>query len=729
MMYKFKFFPQLNEKDCGIACIKMITNYYGKNFTDFILREKTFITRSGASLLGIKEGLSFLGIEGVSVKLNIFELEEHKSIFPAILYWNSNHFVVIKNITKNFFTGRKNYIIADPAHGILSLSEEEFLFSWYSKSNEGIALFVEPTETFYSQKSQGDDRVAFSKILEYIKPYKSHIMWVMFLLLLGTLISLTFPILTEKLIDDGVIGKNLSIIKYILLGQLSFFLGNIILEIIRNRILLLVGARINIKIISTFFEKLLKLPIRFFDTKLLGDFNQRIQDHEKIEFFITRQGLLTIFSVITSSVFFIVLGYYNMTILLVYLCLTAVSIFWSLYWLKERKYLDYFRFQRESESQDLVYEIINGVSEMKLNQYEEFKRKEWEKAQDRLFVINSRILKIDQVQMSGFEVINQLKNIITTFLGAVLVVEGEMTLGILLSISYIIGQLNSPVSQIISFFRALQDAKLSLARLYEVEDHKEEEREGMRYIKHEDIRIEDVCFQYEGPSSPYILKNININIFKGKVTAIVGASGSGKTTLCKLLLKFYEPTRGNIYNGDVNFGEVSPLDLRKQSGVVMQDGFIFNDTIERNIVMGDENIDYERLEKALEISNIKSYVEELPLGLKTEMGSSGSNLSGGQKQRILIARAVYKNPKFILFDEATSALDAENEKIIHDNLQSFFKGKTVIIVAHRLSTVKNADQIIVLKKGQVVEQGNHKELVSKNGEYYNLIKNQLELGN
>lgn len=728
-MYKFKFFPQLNEKDCGIACIKMITNYYGKNFTDFILREKTFITRSGASLLGIKEGLSFLGIEGVSVKLNVLELEENKSIFPAILYWNSNHFVVIKNITKNFFTGKKNYIIADPAHGILSLSEEEFLFSWCSKSKEGIALFVEPTETFYSQKSQGDDRVAFSKILEYIKPYKSHIMWVMFLLLLGTLISLTFPILTEKLIDDGVIGKNLSIIKYILLGQLSFFLGNIILEIIRNRILLLVGARINIKIISTFFEKLLKLPIRFFDTKLLGDFNQRIQDHEKIEFFITRQGLLTIFSVITSSVFFIVLGYYNMTILLVYLCLTAVSIFWSLYWLKERKYLDYFRFQRESESQDLVYEIINGVSEMKLNQYEEFKRKEWEKAQDRLFVINSRILKIDQIQMSGFEVINQLKNIITTFLGALLVVEGEMTLGILLSISYIIGQLNSPISQIISFFRALQDAKLSLSRLYEVEDHKEEEKEGMRPIKHEDIRIEDVCFQYGGPSSPYILKNININIFKGKVTAIVGASGSGKTTLCKLFLKFYEPTRGNIYNGDVNFREVSPLDLRKQSGVVMQDGFIFYDTIERNIVMGDENIDYERLEKALEISNIKSYVEELPLGLKTEIGSSGSNLSGGQKQRILIARAVYKNPKFILFDEATSALDAENEKIIHDNLQSFFKGKTVIIVAHRLSTVKNADQIIVLKKGQIVEQGNHKELVSKKGEYYNLIKNQLELGN
>ena len=423
------------------------------------------------------------------------------------------------------------------------------------------------------------------------------------------------------------------------------------------------------------------------------------------------------------------MGYYNLTILVIYSFLTVFSIFWALYWLKKRKYLEYFRFQKQTENQDIIYEIINGISEMKLNQYEEFKRKEWEKIQHKLFDINIRILKVEQIQISGFEFINQLKNILITFLGALLVVKNQMTLGMLLSVSYILGQLNQPVNQIVHFFRSLQDAKLSLMRLNEIQTNQEEEQKEMIPLKeNEDIKIENVSFQYEGPKSPYILKNINLHIPKGKITAIVGSSGSSKTSLVKLLLKFYEPIIGNIYYGDEDLKNISPLSLRKISGVVMQDGFIFSDTIERNIATGDEEIDYHKLNKAIEIANIKSFIEEKPLGLKTKIGASGNGLSGGQKQRILIARAVYKNPHYIFFDEATSALDAENEKIIHDNLQSFFKGRTVIIVAHRLSTVKNADQIIVLKKGQIVEQGNHKELVSKKGEYYNLIKNQLELG-
>ena len=558
-------------------------------------------------------------------------------------------------------------------------------------------------------------------------------------LLLGTLTTLVFPVLTQKLIDDGVNKKDLSVISYILLAQLFFFFGNIIFGIFRNWIMLVVGTKINIQIISDFLKKLLKLPIKFFDTKLMGDFNQRIQDHERIEDFLTSQSLITLFSVITFSVFFGVLWYYDFRILAVYIVLTVISIAWSLYWMRKRKILDYFRFQQRSENQESIYEIINGVSEMKLNQFEDFKRREWEQIQQKLFKINIRILKLDQIQLSGFEFMNQLKNIVVTFLAASFVVKGNMTLGALLSVSYIIGQMNSPVSQLISFFRSLQDAKLSLARLNEVQNHPEEEQENQlpllspKYMQKNGIEkgiyFKNTSFQYEGPQSPFVLKDINLFIPEGKVTAIVGASGSGKTTLMKMLLKFYEPVSGEIFFNHLNINDISPLDLRKNCGVVMQDGFIFSDTIERNIATNDENIDYEKLDKALKTANIKSFVEELPLGLNTKIGASGNGISGGQKQRILIARAVYKNPNFIFFDEATSALDAENEKIIHDNLQSFFKGKTVIIVAHRLSTVKNADQIIVLKHGQIVEQGNHQELVQRKADYYNLVKNQLELGN
>ena len=598
-----------------------------------------------------------------------------------------------------------------------------------------MALFLEPTEYFFGQEPPKEEKTSIKKLLQYLSSYKKSMSCMFLLLSLGTLITLVFPILTQKLIDEGVNQKNLSIISYILLAQLGFFFGGMVINIFQNWIMLVVGTKINIQIISDFLKKMLRLPIRFFDTKLMGDFNQRIQDHERIEHFLTSQSLLTIFSMITFTAFFGILWYYDFLILAVYMVLTIISVLWSLFWMRKRKILDYFRFQQRSENQESIYEIIKGVSEMKLNQFEEFKRKEWEKIQQKLFKINIRILKLDQIQLSGFEFINQIKNILVTFLSAYFVVQNRMTLGELLSVSYIIGQMNSPVNQLILFFRSLQDAKLSLSRLNEVQNHIEEEQEYhqnlptlQKNIYNSGIKIDNVSFQYEGPQSSYVLKNINFNIPEGKITAIVGASGSGKTTLMKMLLKFYEPTQGNILINNININDISPTSLRETCGVVMQDGFIFSDTIERNIATSDENIDYNKLNQALEISNLKEFINDLPLGLNTKIGSSGNGISGGQKQRILIARAVYKNPNFILFDEATSALDAENEKIIHDNLQSFFKGRTVIIVAHRLSTVKNADQIIVLKKGQIVEQGNHKELVSKKGEYYNLIKNQLELG-
>ncbi|AZB17970.1 peptidase domain-containing ABC transporter [Chryseobacterium indologenes] len=731
------FIPQHDQMDCGPACLAMIASHYGVDFGLQYLRDKSFMTKEGVSLLGICEAAEKIGMKTVAVKSQLKYVDN--SLLPCILHWNQNHFVVLHKISKNVFTRKPVFKIADPGHGYINLSEEKLKKSWISGEEKGVVLFLEPTEEFYKQSSRQEKKISVKFLLNHLKPYKRQMLQMLLLLLFGTITTLVFPVLTQKLMDEGVSKKDLSVISYILIAQLAFFLGNIIFNIFRNWIMLIVGTNINIRIISDFLKKLLKLPIKFFDTKLMGDFSQRIQDHERIESFLTSQSLITLFSAITFTVFFGVLWYYDFTILLVYVALTAISVLWSLFWMKKRKVLDYFRFQQRSENQESIYEIINGVSEMKLNQFENYKRKKWEEIQQKLLKVNIRILKLDQIQLSGFEFINQLKNIIVTFLAASFVVKGSMTLGELLSVSYIIGQMNSPVNELIQFFRSLQDAKLSLSRLHEVHDYAEEEKEyhvpllSEKYTRQNGIErgiyFKNVSFQYEGPRSPYVLKNINLFIPEGKITAIVGASGSGKTTLIKMFLKFYEPVEGDVFFNHLNAQDISPKDLRENCGTVMQEGYIFSDTIERNIAAGDENIDYEKLEKALHIANIKSFVEELPLGLKTKIGASGNGISGGQKQRILIARAVYKNPYFIFFDEATSALDADNEKIIHDNLQSFFKGKTAVIVAHRLSTVRNADQIIVLKHGEIVEKGSHEELVSRKSDYYNLVKNQLELGN
>lgn len=732
-----KFIAQHDQMDCGPACLAMVSAYYNKEFSLQHLRESCFITREGVSLLNVKQAAEKIGFKTTAAQLEIEDLENQ--MLPCILHWNQNHFVVLRKISKNIISGKKRYQIADPGHGLLSISEDKFLTSWLTGNQTGIVLFLEPTDLFYAQEEIKEEKLYMKAFLKYLVPFKKQLLWLFLLLLLGTVTTLVFPILTQRLIDDGVNKKDMNIIVYILLAQLAFYIGNILFEIFRNAITLNVGTKINIHIISDFFRKLLKLPINFFDSKMMGDFNQRIQDHERIEQFLTSQSLLTFFSVITFSVFFGILWYYDYRILVVYVCLTVLSVLWSLFWLRKRKILDYFRFQQRSENQEAIYEMINGVTEMKLNQFEESKRKDWEKIQLKIYRTNIRILRLNQIQLSGFEFINQIKNIFVTFLAAYFVVNGKMTLGALLSVSYIIGQMNSPINQLIVFFRSLQDAKLSLSRLNEVQNHPEEEKEELMPLIIKDrqrdngvskgIRLKSMSFQYEGPRSPYVLKNINLLIPEGKVTAIVGASGSGKTTLMKLLLRFYDPTEGTIFYNGNDILTISPKSIRENCGVVMQDGYIFSDTIERNIATGDEHIDRRVLDHAVKVANIESFIENLPLGYNTKIGASGNGISGGQKQRILIARAVYKNPHYILFDEATSALDAENEKIIHDNLQEFFKGKTVVVIAHRLSTVKNADQIIVLKHGEIVEQGNHQELVAKKMEYYNLVKNQLELGN
>lgn len=728
------FIPQKDQMDCGPSCLSMVASAYKKKYSLQYLRDNSFITREGVSLLGISEAANKIGFETLSAVLTLEKLNEMP--FPCILHWNQNHFVVLSKINKNKFTKKLTFKIADPGHGFINLNEEKFKASWLSKKDTGIALFLEPTEMFYKLTPPNEKKLSIKYILNYLNSYKKQFILLFIMLLSGSSLTLIFPFLTQNLIDNGVVKKDLNFISLILLAQLGLFLGAITIEIIRNSIMLFIGTKISITIISNFLKKLLQLPIKFFDSKMTGDFTQRIQDNERIEHFLTSQSLVTFFSMITFSVFFGVLWFYDSNILLIYLSLTILSIGWSFFWLNKRRKLDYFHFQLRSENQESILEIINGVTEMKLNHFEDFKRNEWENIQQKLFKINVRILKLDQFQLSGFEFLNQFKNIFVTFIAATLVVKGKMTLGELLSVSYIIGQMNSPVNQLVGFFRSLQDARLSLERLNEVQNHQiEEQPENQKSIVLNNnltkvsIQFKNLSFQYEGPKSPYVLKNICVSIPDGKITAIVGASGSGKTTLMKLLLRFYEFTDGQIiFNGE-NINKISPKSIRENTGVVMQDGFIFSDTIERNIVTGDVNINKEKLQKAVKIANIEDFINSLPLGYNTKIGASGNGISGGQRQRILIARAVYKNPHYIFFDEATSALDAENEKIIHDNLQQFFKGKTVLIIAHRLSTVKNADQIIVLKNGEIAEIGNHEQLVQNKADYFNLIKNQLELGN
>ena len=736
-----KFIPQYNIMDCGPACLAMIANEYGKKYTLKYLREKSFLTRDGVSLLGISEAAQSIGFETITTKISLEQLLDLPR--PCVVHWDQNHFVVLEKIkgskknNKSFFKKDLLFKIADPAYGFLYFKESEFLKHWMSSNdNKGVALFLNPTDYFYELSPPTEKKINIKYLIDILLQHKKQFLWMLLSLLLGNLVNIAFPFLTQNLIDKGITDKKVSIIQLILFAQISLYLGAMTVEIIRNWIVLKVGTKISITIISDFLKKLLQLKIKFFDTKMMGDFTQRIQDNERIESFLTSQSLITIFSIISFCVFFVILGYYNYTILFIYLFLTVLSIFWSAYFLKRRSILDFYKFKLKSENQNTIYEIINGVTEMKLNQFQDFKNKEWQKIQDKLLEINSRVLKLTQFQIGGFEIINQFKNIVVTYISAICVIKGEMSLGELMAISFILGQMISPLNSITTFFYSLQDAKLSLERLSEVQYHEDEENENLVPLPKTDltnktgINIKNISFQYEGPKSPFVLKDINFTIPDGKITAIVGASGSGKTTLMKLLLKFYEPTQGELFFNSENINNISPKNLRENCGVVMQEGFIFSDTIERNIAMGDENINKEKLQNAVKIANIEEFINTtLPLGYNTKIGASGNGISGGQKQRILIARAVYKNPHYIFFDEATSALDAENEKIIHDNLQSFFKGKTVIIVAHRLSTVKNADQIIVLKNGEIVEQGNHQSLVDKKADYYNLVKNQLELGN
>ena len=729
-MKSFPHFTQHDQMDCGPTCLRMIAAFYGKHYTLNEMREISFITHLGVSMLGISMAAENLGFHTIGVQISFWQLVKEARL-PCIVHWNQQHFVVVYRITQ------KNVWIADPFAGKIKYSKEEFCHCWLSAKEDGIdtgvALLLEPTPEFYVSKDDEEREKynAFSFLYAYLRPYKHLIGQLLLGLLLGSMIQLMLPFLTQSIVDFGINNQNLSFIYLILIAQLMLSFSSSAVEFIRGWILLHLGTRINIALISDFLIKLMKLPMGYFDTKMTGDILQRINDHTRIQNFLTGSSLSVVFSTFNIVVFGIVLLLYNWMIFLIFMGGSVLYVAYVWLFMKKRAELDHKRFAQQSANQSTVVQLVNGMQEIKLSACEQQKRWEWERIQAQLFKVNIRSLALRQYQDSGAVLINQTKNIIITGLVASLVVRGEMTLGMMLSVQYIIGQLNSPVNDLITFARDMQDARLSMNRLGEVRDKPDEEEPTKQLIREilvgKDLRIENLSFKYDPLSEFPTLDNINLEIKAGKQTAVVGMSGSEKTTLVKLLLGFYPPASGQILLGDTPLENYSIREWRKQCGVVMQDGFIFSDSIAGNIAPGVEHIDKERLRHAAEVANIHGFIAELPLGYNTKIGQEGHGLSQGQKQRILIARAVYKNPEFIFFDEATNALDANNERIIMENLQKFFEGRTSVVVAHRLSTVRNADRIVVIEQGHIAEMGTHEELTVKKGIYYRLVKNQLEL--
>ena len=731
---KFPFIKQPDAMDCGPASLVMIAQHYGRHYTLDHLRERCFLARDGVSLLGISKAAEEIGFRTVGGRLTFKKLTE-KVLLPCIVHWNQEHFVVVYALRKQ----RKGYtvFVADPGKGLLTYSREEFCEHWISTrtngEEKGIALLMEPTQLFYEREGDqlpSENRIRF--LWKYLLRYRRFFGQLILGLLIGSLLQLVFPFLTQAIVDTGIQGKDIGFVWLVLLAEMMLLFSRTTIDFIRRKILLHISTRINVSLISDFFIKLMKLPMKFFDTKLTGDLLQRIEDHRRIENFLTNQTISIIFSAFTFVIFSVVLFIYHIPIFLVFLAGSILYGIWIRVFLKKRRQLDYKMFEQLGINRNVVYQLITGMQEIKLQGCEQRKRWEWEDVQADLFDVNMQALNLSQNQEAGGIFINELKNVLVTALAATAVINGNLTLGMMLSIQYIIGQLNSPVEQLMNFIYQWQDVSISLDRMNEIHTQQNEE-DADRHVKalpenNTNIHIHDLCFKYDGARPDYVLEGIDLHIPQGKVTAIVGASGSGKTTLVKLLLGFYAPNEGEIRIGDENLSTFNLSWWRTQCGAVMQEGYLFSDTIARNIAISDDEIDLDRLRQAARVANIAEYVEKLPLGYNTKIGQDGQGVSQGQRQRILIARVVYKNPRFIFLDEATNSLDANNERAIVENLSTFYKGKTVIVVAHRLSTVKHADQIVVLDGGKIAETGTHAGLTARHGKYYELVKNQLELG-
>lgn len=731
---RFPHFRQNNSSDCGPTSLRMIARHYGLDYSTEMLRKHCHITRHGVNLLGISEAAEYIGFETAGVKVTFEQLVE-EGVFPCILHWNQNHFVVCYGIEKCKHGGYKIHI-SDPASQRLTYTKDEFERCWIgpqaSESSNGVALMLEPGDDFgkiedeYRKNSRS--MLSFAK---YFTPYRNMIGQLVLAMLVGSVIQMILPFFSQAMVDQGINGRNLNIITLILFAQLGFFVATLSIDYIRSWIMLHMNSRIDIQLIADFLIKLTAMPLQFFDSRMTGDILQRIGDHGRIKNFLLSNSMRIVFSLINFVVYLVILAYYNVLVLAIFVVGNTLYVFWISFFMRYRRELDIKRFNQSALEQSKMIQLVQGMQDIKLNNCERQKRWEWERIQVRLFQIGLKGLRIGQIQQSGSVFFTQTTHILIYFIAAKSVVEGSMTLGMMMSLTYIIGQVSAPIGEFIGFAQSFQDAKISLERLNEIHSQDDEETNIDNKLstlpKEHDIEIKDLSFSYTGSERELALKNISLSIPAHKVTAIVGESGCGKTTLIKLLQGFYEPTHGSITVGDTMLSDINPHTWRAATGSVMQDSFIFSDTIANNIAVNSDETDKEQMMNAARMARIDDFVESLPMGYDTIIGMEGKGVSQGQRQRILIARAIYKNPKYIFLDEATNSLDATNEAKIMDNLRQFYEGRTVVISAHRLSTVRDADQIIVMNAGEIVERGNHYSLLKKRGRYYELVKHQINV--
>ncbi len=768
MLRTFPFYRQRDVMDCGPTCLMMIAAAWGRRYSLPFLREHSYLDRQGVSALGIMEAAERIGIRTMTVRVP-FASQGDKGAslctapLPCVAHWNQNHFVVVYKVR------RDRVWIADPAAGKVQLSRRDFEKSWCPDQQKGILILFEPTPAFYTQSKGVSEKPNWlSHIFQYIRPYRRLVFQLLTGMAVASLFTLIFPFLTQSIVDFGINNRDLSFIMLVLVAQLMLFFSQMIVQFVQNRILLFVGARVNVAMINDFLAKLTRLPIGYFDTKMTGDLLQRIGDQGRVESFLTNSTLSVIFSSVNFIVFSLILWVYNPLIFMIFAVAATLYTSWIFVFLRRRRELDYVRFQQASDHNNALIELIQGMQEIKLQGSERKRRWIWAGIQAKLFQTNLLSMNLAQWQDAGAGFFSQVKNILISFVAARAVIEGNMTLGMMLATQYIVGQLDAPLQQFIAFVRAWQDAKISMDRMGEIQEQPDEDApeiprppatgrvapgtddhrpltpfvitgDSLDQVPAGDITIRGLSFRYN-PLSEDVLNDIDLRIPYGKVTAIVGASGSGKTTLLKILLGFYKGTKGEVRIGNVPLHRIHPVYWRKQCGAVLQDSYIFSDTIANNISESDDYPDLRKLNNAAEIANIHAFIEDIPMGYNTKIGARGSGLSQGQRQRLLVARAVYKNPRFLFLDEATNALDANNERVIVENLQDFYRNRpaegaafreharTVVVVAHRLSTVRHADQIVVLDRGKIVECGAHAELTNRRGAYFDLVKNQLELG-
>ena len=724
--------------ECGPTCLRMVAAYYGRTYSLERLREMCYIHRDGVSLLGIAEAAEQLGMRTTGVKVTLQQLVDEVPL-PCIVHWNQEHFVVLYGTQKT--KQGTVFQVADPVGQRIEYTEKEFVGCWASDTEEGqpagIALILEPTPDFYRDDLVDDtsDRTARKRslqlLLSYLKPYKRLIVQLFIGLGVVSLLQLILPFLTQAVVDFGISRQDLGFIYLVLIAQLMLTVGSTSVDFIQSWILLHISTRVNLSLLSDYLAKLMRLPFSYFDTRMTGDILQRIGDHTRIETFLTGSSLSLVLSLFNIVIYGVVIFIYDWRIFLTFFLGSVLYVAWVLLFMRRRAQLDTKMFAQNSANQSKLVQLIHGIQEIKLNTCEQQKRWEWERVQARIFRLNTKGLALAQYQESGATLINEVKNLVVTALVAMFVLQGDMTLGMMMSVQYIIGSLNGPVNQLVEFIRRYQDARLSMERLQEVYEKEDEVAPGRQLIgevnPESDITIKNLTFRYDKLNETPTLDNINVTIPHGKTTAIVGLSGSGKTTLLKMILGFYQPDAGEVIVGSSNLENYDKREWRKHCGVVMQDGFIYSDTIARNIAAGYDTIDTDRLAQAARVAEIDSYIRRLPLTYNTKIGAEGNGLSQGQKQRILIARAVYKNPDYVFFDEATNSLDANNEHSIIQNLEGFLQGRTSVIIAHRLSTVVGADNILVMSEGRIVESGTHAQLLAQRGIYYELVKNQLNV--